>query len=66
MIQSVLIDKNIYSLDEALEFIIDNNYKHDKVDITENYYRFRQKNPSIKHNYITKQIYKGIKLIITV
>jgi hypothetical protein len=48
-IQSVLIPKSKYSLSEAKKWIKDNGFRltfhGKKVDITKNYYRFRQKSP---------------------
>ncbi len=43
-IQSVLIPKEYYSLDEAIDYIKE-HYKYKKVDVTTHYYRFRQYQP---------------------
>lgn len=63
-IQSVLIDKDIYTLEEAIDFLNDYGLSHKKVDITDNYYRFRQIPPNKKYFYQTKNFAKGIKIIM--
>ena len=71
-IQSVLINNNIYTLDEATQWIKDNKFKIKQIDITDNYYRFRQLNPKYierlgYNKYITKKLHPNnndIELII--
>jgi hypothetical protein len=69
-IQSVLFDKNNYTLDDCLNFLANNHYKIKKIDETEKYYRFRQISPTLLKNrgftrIRTKTIANGtIKLII--
>lgn len=65
-IQSVIIDKNKYSLIDAIIWILKNNFKVKKVDETENYWRFRQLEPNKLKDYNYKTIEKadGIKEII--
>lgn len=69
-IQSVLIDKNKYELINALLYILKNDYKADKIDESENYYRFRQVEPLLldKKGYnrykTIKGLEDGVKLII--
>jgi len=69
-IQSVLIPRERYSLDEAIDYIKE-HFKFKKVDITPKYYRFRQYQPK----YLTNKLHlnnvmtstnkeTGIKLII--
>jgi hypothetical protein len=70
IIQSVLIDKNEYDLIDALLYILKNNYKANKIDESNNYFRFRQVEPVILDNkgfnrYKTiKGIEEGTKFII--
>jgi len=45
-IQSVLIDKNKNTFQEAFEFLYNNNFKFEKLDITDEYIRARQYEPS--------------------
>jgi hypothetical protein len=68
-VQSVIIDKNKYTLQQAIEFLHRNNYKYPKVDITKNLYRFRQIEPAKLRkegytHYHTKQISPDISLVI--
>ena len=68
-IQSIIFNKNVYNFAQCKKFITDNNFKIGRVDITKNYYRFRQLEPSylLQNKYTvikTKQIKSGIKLIL--
>ena len=71
-IQSVLLNKKYFNNDitKANKWIIDNNFKIKKrVDITNEYYRFRQIDPDYLlklgyKNIITKKLNDNIKLII--
>jgi hypothetical protein len=70
IIQSVLMDKNKYELIDALLYILKNKYKADKIDESDNYYRFRQVEPLIldkkgfdKYKTI-KGLEEGTKIII--
>jgi hypothetical protein len=67
-IQSVLIPKNTFTLEDAQEWILNNGFKlsFDKknVDITDNYFRFRQSRPSNFKKYFTREIKDGVLLVI--
>ena len=63
MIQSILFKKS-YGLNKCIKWLIKHNYKYNKIDETNNFYRFRQKQPNKKYNYITKKINKNIEFII--
>jgi hypothetical protein len=68
-VQSVIIDKDKYTLQKAIEFLHRNNFKYNKVDITKNLYRFRQIEPAKLRkegytHYRTKQISPEISFII--
>jgi hypothetical protein len=67
-IQSILFNKNLYTLPQAKKWISDHGYKttfYGKLaDITENYYRFRQQSPKKYNTYRTKEISKGIMLVL--
>ena len=68
-LQSVLLNKKLFDLHDAIEFIIKNNLLLKKVDETEHYYRFRQINPITLKNQgftkvVTKDVADGIKFII--
>ena len=63
-IQSVLISRQYYTKQKAIEWIINNNFKYYKLDITKNYYRFRQFDPLQNKNYRTINLKPGIDAII--
>lgn len=65
-VQSVLIPKDKYSKKEANKWIKNNGYIIKKIDITNNYYRYRQMEPEllIKDSYRTKTLNNGIILIL--
>jgi hypothetical protein len=50
LIQSILLNKDYYTLKSATKFIYDNNFKVKKVDITDNWFRFRQVSPTTMKN----------------
>jgi len=69
IVQSVLIHKNLYNKNEAINFIKNNNFKFKKIDTTQNYYRFRQIDPKYIENqgfknYKIKKIKNGIMLVL--
>jgi hypothetical protein len=65
IIQSILISKNV-NIHDAIKWILQHDYKALKIDITDNFYRFRQVNPNkLKgYHFITKKINKDISFII--
>jgi len=68
-VQSVLLNKDKFTIRQAIDWIIEHNYVFKKIDVTDNYYRFRQISPvTLKKekyvNYINKQISDGIMLVI--
>lgn len=63
-IQSVLYDKKYYSFEDALNSVIENHFKHNKVDIKKNKYRFRQLDPNIFKYMWIKKIKNGLELVI--
>jgi hypothetical protein len=68
-IQSIILDRDVFTLDAAIKWIRSHNYRLFKVDKTPNSYRFRQEDPNkLKqehyNKYVTKKITKGIKYII--
>lgn len=62
-IQSILLDKKYFNLQSALQWIIKHGFKHYKVDITKNKYRFRQQEPNSKREYYTIHLRKGVEAI---
>lgn len=68
-LQSIIFNKHLWSINECISFLINHNLKHNKIDITDKYYRFRQKEPEnlIENGFnkvITKQISRGVKFIL--
>lgn len=65
--QSILFDKNIYSLEYAKDWLYKHNYSNStQVDETENNYRFRQQNPDNfdENSFRTITLTNGIKAVI--
>lgn len=44
-VQSILLRKDKFTKGEAFKWIRDHEYKADKIDVTPDYYRFRQYEP---------------------
>lgn len=67
-VQSVLIPRSSFTLTEAKAWISSHGYKTSfegkGVDVTESYYRFRQAAPGSFSQLRTKEIGRGIKLIV--
>lgn len=69
IVQSVLLNRDKFTIRSAIDWVIVHNYKVKKIDITQNYFRFRQIPPNeLKNkgytNYINKEIKDGIILVI--
>jgi len=62
--QSVIIPRDKFSLAEAKAWIDRHNYKKPKVDTTKNFYRFRQEEPGLFHNYRNKKLPDGVELVL--
>lgn len=65
-IQTILFDKEYFTKRTANTWIKKHNYKNNKIDETEDYFRIRQKSPSNfeKHSYRTIEFKPGIKAIV--
>ena len=69
IIQSVLFNKNLWTLDKAKMFLYDNNFYAGSLDETKKFYRFRQYNPEDLKGRIfrNKKIpNKGIEFILAI
>lgn len=66
IVQSVLIPKLDFTLNEAAGYILDHGYKSDnaKLDITKSFYRFRQHSPKKDTKTRTKKLSNGVELVI--
>ncbi len=63
-IQSIIFDKNLWSVKKAKEWLRNHDYIYPKIDETSDFYRFRQKVPDKNHRYRTINIGKGIEFIL--
>jgi hypothetical protein len=66
LVQSVLINKKLYSLKDAKKILREMEYYNYGVRETKNFFRFRQFNPNEEDSYFTikSNIYPGIMFII--
>lgn len=62
MLQTILIPRAKFSVTEAIEWVRDHQYHHHKLDITGNYYRFRQHAP-VRGSYYTVSLKNGVQLV---
>lgn len=64
-VQSVLFKKDQWSVPEAIDWLIQNGFKHKKIDTTKTLYRFRQESPERFRRYFTKKLgHSGIMLVL--
>jgi hypothetical protein len=68
-IQSILIDRHKYSVEEACKWLFANGFEVKKIDGTKNLWRFRQYNPATLrtqgyNHYAHKQIADGISFVL--
>lgn len=67
IIQSVLIPRERFDINNAINWINKHHFILKKIDITPSFFRFRQINPTQNDGYInyrTKILPNGIELII--
>jgi len=66
VIQSILFDKEKWTLEKAKKWLKEHNYRNDKTDETDEYYRFRQRDPNdfVEDSFRTIDWGKGIKAIM--
>ena len=62
-IQSVILDKNLFTLKSAYAWIIKHGFKYYKIDITKDKYRFRQLDPNPNKRYYTIKLTDGVEAI---
>ena len=63
-IQSLLFNKKYFNIRSAVEWLIYHGYKHYKVDVTRNYIRFRQFDPSPYKRYRLIELNNSIKAVV--
>jgi hypothetical protein len=64
MIQSILFDRDYWTIPKAIHWLYHHGHVVRKVDTTERFFRFRQATPKTGLRYITKKIPGHIELII--
>lgn len=63
MLQSIIIPKSKFTKREAIQWMINHKYHVYKIDVTDRFYRFRQREPRSHGNYYTVSLPNGIELI---
>jgi hypothetical protein len=63
-VQSVLFDRDIFTPEAAIIWLVKHNFKVKKIDITKNLYRFRQYHPDKNARYRIKQLPNGVSLVL--
>lgn len=63
-IQSVIFNKKYFDKKKAISALINKGFKYNKIDETENYFRFRQFDPSKNKKYFIVKSTTGIKYVI--
>jgi|WetSurMetagenome_2_1015567.scaffolds.fasta_scaffold146645_2 hypothetical protein len=60
-IQSILFSRSKWTIEQAIQWLHDHEYVSKKVDVTDKYLRFRQREPDYKrYHYRIKRIGNGI------
>ena len=65
-IQSILFDRDFWTVGLAREWLKSHRLHFDAVDSTTNYLRFRQYDPKKKEKYFTKKLRDHIELILPI
>lgn len=63
VIQTVLVPKNRFTKEQAIQWIESHGYKNKKIDETKAYYRFRQQEPNKKGVYYTVFLPNWVHLV---
>jgi hypothetical protein len=63
-VQSVLFDRDKFTIEQAKDWLSRNGFKSDKVHETDKKYRFRQSSPDFCNGkYRTKEITDGVQFV---
>lgn len=62
-LQTILVPKSNFTQYAAIKWIKNNGYKAQKIDETENYYRFRQRPPIKGAEYYTIKLDNDVMLV---
>lgn len=65
-VQSILFPRNLFTIRSSINWLRKHKFKITKVDITDNFFRFRQFPPKKHYKYFTKRLRNGIELIIVI
>jgi hypothetical protein len=64
-IQSILFDRNIWSIPNAYSWLVEHSIKPlKKPHLTEKYIRYRIRLPTKYKRFITRKTYNGISLVL--
>jgi hypothetical protein len=63
MLQSIIIPKSKFTKREAIDWIRKHNHHIYKIDITDKFYRFRQREPRAHGKYYTVSLPNGIEML---
>ena len=63
ILQTIIIPKDKFTLEQATNWVLSNGYDYNGVDIKKNTYRFRQADPIYPAQYYTKKLDNGIDLV---
>jgi len=63
-VQSILFERSKWTYAKAMEWLVKHNYSPLKIDITNNFYRFRIFPPSMFSRFRTKKVSDGIEFVI--
>jgi len=63
MLQSIIVPKNKFTKRSAIDWIVKHKYHIYKIDITDKFYRFRQRQPRAHGKYYTVSLPNGIEMI---
>ena len=65
LISTILFDKRRWSVPKAKKWLASHGYSSRKVDVTTNYYRFRQHVPNPNRRYYTVMLPNYVHLVYT-
>jgi hypothetical protein len=63
-VQTVLFPREAFTVETAVQWLKDHHYRHLKVDITDDFYRFRQMTPMKGGRYATVTLPNEVELVL--
>ena len=61
-LQTILFPRSKFTVPQAIRWLNEHRHSHRKIDITDQFLRFRQMPPGF-HKYYTKTLNNGIELV---